>query len=119
VAAALRIGKVYGCLVIPRPHEEIRTLIQQADRPHKQKAPVIRAAAALIVEPPAAPEALAETLEPPSAPPDLPTEAPTLELTDEPLPKAQCSAITKSGERCKLPARPGSKYCYFHRRLEN
>jgi microcompartment protein CcmL/EutN len=114
VAAALRIGKVYGCLVIPRPHEEIRALIQQVDRPQKQKAAVTRASAAPVVEQPAA-----ETLEPPSVTPDLSMDAPALDLTDQPLPKTQCSAITKSGERCKAPARSGSKYCIFHRKLES
>jgi ethanolamine utilization protein EutM len=31
-AAALRMGKVDGCLVIPRPHEEIEALLAQLDR---------------------------------------------------------------------------------------
>jgi bacterial microcompartment shell protein len=31
-AAALRVGRVEACLVIPRPHEEIEALIQQIDR---------------------------------------------------------------------------------------
>jgi microcompartment protein CcmL/EutN len=31
-AAALRVGRVESCLVIPRPHEEIEALIGQVDR---------------------------------------------------------------------------------------
>jgi ethanolamine utilization protein EutM len=31
---------------------------------------------------------------------------------------AQCAAITKSGERCKLPALPDSEYCFVHRKSD-
>jgi ethanolamine utilization protein EutM len=36
-AAALRVGKVDGCLVIPRPHEEIEALLAQLDRGQARK----------------------------------------------------------------------------------
>ncbi|MCX7851327.1 MAG: hypothetical protein N2383_00950, partial [Caldilineales bacterium] len=29
-----------------------------------------------------------------------------------------CEALTKAGERCRLPAQEGSRYCYRHRHLE-
>ena len=38
-AAALRIGQVVSCLVIPRPHEEIAALIDQVDRGRVAAAP--------------------------------------------------------------------------------
>ena len=98
VAAASRIGKVYGHLVIPRPHAEINSLIRQVDR-GQAKAPTTPP----LVEPPVA-----------ASTPSEPGEAPQAET---PVDK-QCVAITKSGERCKLTARPGSKYCNFHRKLE-
>lgn len=91
VAAASRIGKVYGQHVIPRPHEEINALIRQVDRGQPKK------------EPAAGPLAGPEAETPPPA---------------EPPVQKQCIAITKAGERCKLPARPGSEYCNFHRKLE-
>ena len=94
VAAASRIGKVYGFLVIPRPHQEIDALIRQVDRPEVKKEP-------LAVQPPAEPEA-----------------HPPVDLPAEPVAGAKCAAITKAGEPCKLPARPGSKYCNFHRKLD-
>lgn len=94
VAAASRIGKVYGHHVIPRPHEEIAELIKQVDRGPSREAPVAKPAPASeapqVVEP-----------EPPAEPVDK-----------------QCIAITKSGERCKMPARADSRYCNFHRKLD-
>jgi ethanolamine utilization protein EutM len=39
-AAALRVGKVQSCLVIPRPHEAIEALIGQADRGRAAPSPV-------------------------------------------------------------------------------
>ncbi len=97
VAAAMRIGKVYGHHVIPRPHEEINALIRQVDRGQ-------------ALEPPAAPT-VAPLPESPSSP-----EAETPPLAEPPVVK-QCAAITKSGERCKLSAQPGSEYCNLHRKL--
>jgi ethanolamine utilization protein EutM len=97
-AAALRIGKVYGYRVIPRPHEEINALIRQVDRGQAQEQPD---AALLAPAPETTPAA----------------EAGTPPLTEPPVEK-QCIAITKSGERCKLSARPGSEYCSMHRKLD-
>ncbi len=31
---------------------------------------------------------------------------------------ARCAATTKSGERCKLEARPGSRFCHMHQPAE-
>lgn len=92
VAAASRIGQVYGQHVIPRPHDEIEALIQNLDRGRKQETAVATPAPLVVVEQPE-PEAETAVIE---------------------LPK-QCAAITKSGELCKLPAQPGSDYCFVHR----
>ena len=94
VAAAERVGQVYGQHIIPRPHDEISALIQQVNRGQAK-------------------ELLASDPEPLVAP----SEAPEVDVQPEPEDK-RCIAITKTGERCKLPARPGSKYCNFHRKLE-
>jgi len=112
-AAAGRIGKVYSCLVIPRPHDEIAALIRQVDRPQKQKAP-----ATPVGGPPAAAQAAAPLDETRLTAQDAPEAAPPLEPQSQPQPAPRCAAITKSGERCRLPARPGSQYCNFHRKLE-
>lgn len=82
VAAAERVGTVYGQRVIPRPSDEIDALILNLDRGRALKKP----------------EKEAEKVE----------EVPTTETQ-------QCAATTKSGEACKLPAQPGSKYCFVHR----
>jgi ethanolamine utilization protein EutM len=108
-AAASRIGKVYGQRVIPRPSDEISALIRQVDRGQSQAQPAAPAVAASAEAPtsPTAPlaEAAAVAVAEPAAP-------------AEPLVEKQCAAITKSGERCKLTARPGSEYCNLHRKLE-
>lgn len=97
VAAALRIGKVYGYRVLPRPHDEIAALIRQVDRGRSNETPAAPAPAPAASAPVAAPE------------PEAPAEA---------AEEKQCAAVTKSGERCKLPARPGSDYCNIHRKLD-
>jgi len=97
VAAASRIGQVYGQHVIPRPHAEIEALIQNLDRGRKQQT----AGAA------PAPLASVEQKEP-----EAETETAVTEQLTTPKP---CAAITKSGEPCKLPAQPGSDYCFVHR----
>lgn len=96
VAAASRIGQVYGQHVIPRPHEEIEALIQNLDRGRKQGTAVAKPAPAAVVEPDKA-EVEAETA-----------------VAEQPAAR-QCAATTKSGEPCKLPAQPGSDYCFVHR----
>jgi ethanolamine utilization protein EutM len=109
VAAATRIGKVYGQRVIPRPSEQIAAMIRQVDRGQALAQPP---------EPPPAPAAAPESAKPPAAPEP---ETPAAPEPEAPLPAAeekQCAATTKSGERCKLPARPGSEYCNLHRKLE-
>lgn len=97
-AAALRIGKVYGYCVIPRPHEEINALIRQVDRGQAQEQPDTSVTAPAPETPTAA-------------------EAGTPPVAESPMEK-QCIAITKSGERCKLSARPDSEYCNLHRKLD-
>ena len=82
VAAASRVGAVYGQRVIPRPSDEIDALIFNLDR--------------------------GRALEKPKK------EAQTVEQTADSKPQP-CAAVTKSGEACKLPAQPGSKYCFVHR----
>ncbi len=125
-AAASRVGTVYGSLVIPRPHDEIDPLIQQAVRgratpksqPPKAQIPAREAEKVAAETPPAAeplPSQLAET--PPAAPPEPAIEQPTEGETPEPQTPKRCIAITKAGVPCKLPARPGSDYCVFHQKL--
>ena len=93
VAAASRIGQVYGQQVIARPHEEIDALIRNLDRGRG-----LEAEAPAVAEPVATAVSPAESV--------VATEA-------EP---ALCTATTKSGEPCKLPAQPGSAYCFVHRK---
>lgn len=88
VAAANRVGEVYGSRVIPRPHDEIEALILNLDRGRGLDKPEEKAALE-----PAAPKS---------------EEKAKVE-------EAQCAATTKSGEPCKLAAQPGSKYCFVHR----
>jgi len=92
VAAASRIGKVYGCHVIPRPHDEIEALIANVDRGRRKQEPEIK------IEPEE--EAEVEVVE---------------TAVTEPQ---QCIALTKSGERCKRTAVAGSEYCATHRKQE-
>jgi ethanolamine utilization protein EutM len=92
VAAASRIGEVYGQRVIPRPSDEIDALILNLDRGRGLDEPK-EAAAPVPVEKEA---------------------APNLEDKAE-AEEALCAATTKSGEPCKLSAQPGSKYCFVHR----
>ena len=93
VAAASRIGEVYGQRVIPRPSEEIDALILNLDRGRGLDEP--KADAPQVKEVASTP-APVETAEPKSE-----------EVT--------CAATTKSGDPCKLPAQPGSSYCFVHR----
>ncbi len=44
--------------------------------------------------------------------------APAPVETSEPAEEVTCAATTKSGEPCKLPAQPGSSYCFVHRNQE-
>lgn len=98
VAAASRIGDVYGYRVIPRPHDEIERLINNLDSGKKVQEPVDE-----LVEAPAA-DIVAESVD--SAETTSPEEA---------VEAKQCSATTKAGEQCKLPALPESEYCFVHR----
>ncbi|MBK6325739.1 MAG: BMC domain-containing protein [Chloroflexi bacterium] len=90
VAAASRIGKVYGQHIIPRPHDEIEALIANLDRGKKRE-----------------PERELEE--------ELEQEEEGGTAVSEPQ---QCIALTKSGERCKRTAVAGSEYCATHRKLE-
>ena len=93
VAPASRIGEVYGQRVIPRRHDAIDALILNLDRGRGLDEPK--------AETPKAKEAA-------SAPTPVETPEPKVE-------EATCIATTKSGEPCKLPAQPGSSYCFVHR----
>jgi len=88
-AAAARIGQVYGCHVIPRPHDEIEALIANVDRGRRKQERELELEQEVVVE----------------------------EETAVSAPQ-QCIAITKSGERCKRTAVPGSEYCATHRKME-
>lgn len=92
VAAASRVGKVYGQRVIPRPNDEIEALIFNLDRGR----------------------GLEETEEAAVSEPAVAEPAPEAEDEAE-ADVVLCAAVTKSGEPCKLPAQPGSKYCFVHR----
>ncbi len=89
VAAASRIGRIYSYQVIPRPHDEIEALIAQVDRGRKLEREE-----------------------------ELEEEVVAVEEVAEEAETAQCAAITKSGERCKLPALPDSEYCFVHRKAD-
>ncbi len=88
--AASRVGAVYGQRVIPRPSDEIDALILNLDRGRALEKS----------------EKEAEQVEEATA--VAPQETPA----SDPPP---CAATTKSGEACKLPAQPGSQYCFVHR----
>ncbi|GIV64003.1 MAG: BMC domain-containing protein [Chloroflexota bacterium] len=127
VAAASRVGTVYGSLVIPRPHEEIDPLIQQAVherlKPKKQSPKIEKPPRKGEIEssnttPPAEPLPSQHEETPPSTPLEAENEEPDDGETREPQPPKRCIAITKAGVPCKLPARPGSDYCVFHQKLE-
>ena len=96
VAAASRIGQVYGQRVIARPHEEVDWLINNLDRGYGFGDP----------------EPVEKGPEPAVEEPQPESEEPA-EVVEEPEPK-QCAATTKSGSRCKLQAQPGSDYCHVH-----
>ena len=88
VAAASRIGKVYGQHIIPRPHDEIEALIANLDRGRKRERELER---------------------------EEEEEGGT--AVSEPQAQ-QCAALTKSGEQCKLPSVPGAEYCCVPSKLE-
>lgn len=111
VASASRVGQVYGRHVIARPNEGIEWLIGNLDRGRglADKQPVVEVRA---VEEPAVEEPAVE--EPVQEEPHVEdTEAIEPEASEEPQEK-QCAATTKSGQRCKLTAQPGSDYCHLH-----
>lgn len=127
VAAATRMGQVYGHHIIPRPHDEIQALIDNLDR---GRGTPETAEPEAKPEPEAEPEIEAEPKEKPAQAelgltPDEPTataDEAVVETAsdaaaedDEPAP-AQCRAITKTGEPCKLPALADSDYCFVHRK---
>lgn len=70
VAAAERIGKVYGQLVIPRPHQEIDELVGHVDRGRAKENGAARP------EPAPAPEAAAPQQEPDATAPGAPEAGP-------------------------------------------
>uniref|UniRef100_A0A7C4L045 BMC domain-containing protein n=1 Tax=Bellilinea caldifistulae TaxID=360411 RepID=A0A7C4L045_9CHLR len=127
VAAASRVGTVFGSLVIPRPHEEIDPLIRQTfhgpvapkTRPPTSRQPmkeIEQAAPEKEIPAQEIPSSAEETAEPTH--PEAEIEDTATQESGEPLqPPKRCIAITKTGTPCKLPARPGSDYCVFHQKL--
>ncbi|MFO7539743.1 MAG: BMC domain-containing protein [Chloroflexota bacterium] len=128
VAAASRMGQVYGQHIIARPHDEIQALIDNLDRgrgaPETVAMPEVEAEAEEELE-------KAEPTPESDEPTDSTAEA-TTEVTSEamvetvsevtvadsdPAP-ALCRAVTKSGDRCKLPALANSDYCFVHRKQD-
>lgn len=106
VASASRVGQVYGRHVIARPNEEIEWLIGNLDRGRglAEKQSVVEAP---VVEEPAVEEQVQEEHHVEA------TEVVEPEASEEPEEK-QCAATTRSGQRCKLTAQPGSDYCHVH-----
>jgi ethanolamine utilization protein EutM len=111
VAAASRMGQVYGQHIIPRPHDEIQALIDNLDRGRgTSETAVAPKIAAPVIEAEAIPE---EPDKPTESTADAVSEATADDSDPAPL---QCRAVTKSGERCKLPALADSDYCFVHRK---
>ena len=57
-----------------------------------------------------------------NAPANLPSEANFAKQSDyssAKLPRQQCEAVTKSGNRCKRNAAPGAKLCRQHQKILN
>lgn len=111
VAAASRVGQVYGQHVIARPHDEIEQLISNLDRGRRFSEPETAVEKPAVEEPAVQEPAVQGTDD----------EKLVLEETADGEPQAneepeekQCAGITKSGTRCKLIARPGSDYCHLH-----
>jgi microcompartment protein CcmL/EutN len=102
VAAAARVGKVYGQRVIARPHDEIAALIGNLDR-GRGLVEEQETVAVSEPEPPAEAEVAAIVV--------VVAEV-EAGVEDEVV---LCAATTKSGEPCKLAAQPGSVYCFVHR----
>lgn len=140
LAAAARVGQVYGSAVIPRPHDEIDALIRNLDRGRGLDEPAEAAPQPPDPAPsqPAGPPQETAVVDPDVAPPDEPASAaPAPGVQPELLPApdspvggqapdpeeeaqpevSQCAATTRSGEPCRLPAQPGSPYCFVHRKL--
>jgi microcompartment protein CcmL/EutN len=107
VAAASRIGQVYGQRVIPRPHEEIDALIRNLDRGRG-----LGDEETVVEEETAVASAVLSTSSTTDA-----ASALSADVTPPEPELALCAATTKSGEPCKLPAQPGSAYCFVHRKL--
>ena len=128
VAAASRMGQVYGQHIMPRPHDEIQALIDNLDRgrraPETVAMPEIEAEAEEELE---KAEPTPEPDEPAQSTAEATTEAAS-EATAETVSDATvkdsdpapvpCGAVTKSGERCKLPALADSDYCFVHRKQD-
>ena len=109
-AAALRIGQVKSCLVIPRPHDEIEILIDQVDRgraaaPAAEKPKPAITTASRPAAPAPKPAAKAATPGAPvrAAPPAArkPPAAPTAKKTN-----ATAPAKSKVVARSEAPAAP-------------
>ncbi|MFN8456166.1 MAG: BMC domain-containing protein [Anaerolineae bacterium] len=123
-AAALRIGQVESCLIIPRPHEEIEVLINQIDRgrstppaaPAKKSAPVkaekpkaaseaVKAPAPQVIAPKPKPATAKKGKQPP-APPKLetPEPAPPAPIEELPPPESDQPTPSTSDQVGDLPA---------------
>ncbi len=117
VASAQRIGKVYGHVIIARPHEEIGELIHKVDRglskktltPQPKSTPVAQASS----------ERISSEIEvAPTQPASTSIETVIVKANGSIGKPNRCAALTMSGEPCKLLARPGSQYCNIHHKLE-
>jgi microcompartment protein CcmL/EutN len=111
VAAAMRIGQVMSCLVIPRPHEQIETLANQVDHGRVTVAPVaaLPPAEAATSKPAAAKPAAAGRRVPPK--PTAPTVAakPKASVT-KPAPAMSSAAKPKaSAAKAALIASPAAE----------
>jgi hypothetical protein len=87
-AAALRVGRVDGCVVIPRPHEEIEALIARIDRGRRAQAPApppLSALAPLSLAPEPAPAPEPEPAAAAAAEPVAETPEPAAVAAAEPV----------------------------------
>lgn len=102
VAAAERIGKVYGQRIIPRPSDEIEALIETVVRGQKPApAPVAAAAPAAAAPASVAPEPIA-----PSAPEPVSTPAAELEPVAT---AAEAEAVTGGEPEAPTPEPPATE----------
>jgi ethanolamine utilization protein EutM len=107
-AAALRVGKVQSCLVIPRPHEAIEALIGQTDR--GRAAPVREKPKPAVAKPEKAKPVAAKLEKRPIPAPVEKTAAPKLSRSSEAgTIKTSAPKGAKSVSKAVKPAAPQSR----------